>query len=104
MEVLIANQNRADPPRLFPPVSDVLRVCDLSVHFRLDTEHESNVLAQISFAIAPGEIVGLLGESGSGKTTTALAILQLLPESARVAEGSVQFTGENLIGRDTKKL
>ncbi len=50
----------------------------------------------VSFSIARDECVALLGESGCGKSMTALALLRLLPEGARVAAGSVQLEGEDL--------
>ncbi len=51
----------------------------------------------ISFQIRPGETLGLVGESGSGKSATSLAILRLLPGTARVG-GSVRFKEEDLLG------
>ena len=57
----------------------------------------------ISFDIAPGERVGLVGDSGSGKSLTALAIMGLLPENLE-ATGSIQFEGRELIGMRDKKL
>jgi len=50
----------------------------------------------VSFAIGPDECVALLGESGCGKSMTALALMRLLPEGARVASGSVRLEGEEL--------
>jgi len=57
----------------------------------------SRVLDDVSFAVAPGEIVGLIGESGSGKSTAALAVLGLLPSAARVVAGAILFDGEDLM-------
>jgi len=50
----------------------------------------------LSFDVGAGEAVGLVGESGCGKTTTALAIARLLPENGRIVSGSVRFDGEEL--------
>jgi oligopeptide/dipeptide ABC transporter ATP-binding protein len=105
MEVLHTDQDRADLSRFSYPAShDVLRVRDLSVNFRLDQHAESSVVKQVSFAIARSEIVGLLGESGCGKTTTALAILQLLPPSAHIISGVIDFHRENLLNLGAKRL
>lgn len=51
---------------------------------------------EISFQINPGETLGLVGESGSGKSAASLAVLRLLPDTARVA-GTVAFDGEDLL-------
>jgi len=70
----------------------LLEVKDLSVAFG-----QQEAVKGISFRISPGETLGLVGESGSGKSATSLAVLRLLPSSARVA-GGVDFDGENLLG------
>jgi oligopeptide/dipeptide ABC transporter ATP-binding protein len=105
MEVLNSNRERTD---LYPNPreagSNLLRVSNLSVNYRLDDVHESCVVKQVSFEVKSGEIVGLLGESGSGKTTTALALAALLPSSARMAEGSVEFQGNDLQKLDARRL
>jgi ABC-type dipeptide/oligopeptide/nickel transport system ATPase component len=52
----------------------------------------------VSWDVAPGEIVALVGESGCGKSVTALSILQLLPRpAARIVGGSLNFNGEDLL-------
>jgi oligopeptide/dipeptide ABC transporter ATP-binding protein len=66
----------------------LLRVEDLKVEFRtsLGTARAVN---GVSFELEPGEALGVVGESGSGKSVTALAVLRLLPTTARVAAGRV---------------
>ena len=55
----------------------------------------------ISFELGYKETIGLVGETGAGKTTTALAIMQLLPDTtARITEGEILFKGKNLIEQD----
>jgi peptide/nickel transport system ATP-binding protein len=54
-------------------------------------------VAGISFTVNEGETLGLVGESGSGKSATSLAVLRLLPESARV-EGNIRLRGTDLLG------
>ncbi len=51
---------------------------------------------EVSLAVAPGRLMGLVGESGSGKTVTALSIMRLLPERARVVGGQIMFDGRDL--------
>jgi len=76
-------------------VSPLLEVRNLTVEF---ATVQGNVTAvrDVSFQIAPGEVLGLVGESGSGKSVSALAILRLLPPQARI-HGLIQFRGEDLL-------
>jgi oligopeptide/dipeptide ABC transporter ATP-binding protein len=83
---------------------DLLKVCDLTVAFCTDSERESHVLRQVSFTMASGEVVGLLGESGAGKTTTALSIMGMLPANASIRAGSIQVHGRNLLTLDDENL
>src|SRR5262249_23077914 len=53
-------------------------------------------VSNLSLAIAPGEVVALVGESGCGKTTTALAIMGLLPSNGRITGGDIRFEGRSL--------
>ena len=53
------------------------------------------VVHDLSFSIAPGETLGLVGESGSGKSATSLALLRLLPQTARIT-GAITFAGQRL--------
>ncbi len=57
----------------------------------------------VSFQIAPGEVLGLVGESGSGKSVSALAILRLLPPQARI-QGDIQFLGEDLLAMPAPEM
>ena len=69
----------------------LLEVCGLSVGFGSES-----AVRGISFVIQPGETLGLVGESGSGKSATSLAILRLLPGTARVG-GAIRFDGMDLL-------
>jgi oligopeptide/dipeptide ABC transporter ATP-binding protein len=84
--------------------NELLRVHELSVNFRSNSQLESKILKQVGFTIANREIVGLLGESGCGKTTTALSILQFLYSSARIDAGSIYFCGTDLLAKDERQL
>ena len=70
----------------------LLRVDDLSIHFG---GHAA--VRGVSFEVRAGETLGLVGESGSGKSATSLALMGLLPASARVG-GEIVFAGQNLLG------
>ena len=58
---------------------------------------EVPVIDDVSFSIAPGEILGIVGESGCGKTMTSLAIMRLMPEQGKVTSGSIRLSGEDLV-------
>jgi oligopeptide/dipeptide ABC transporter ATP-binding protein len=52
----------------------------------------------VDLAVRPGEVLGLVGESGAGKSTVGRAVVRLLPESGRVVAGAVRFEGRDLLG------
>ena len=80
----------------------LLEVDDLTVAFPTD-EGLVQAVRGVSFSIEPGRVLGIAGESGSGKSVTSLAIMGLLPRSARVA-GSVRFRGRELLGLSERAL
>ena len=77
-------------------MSGLLEVRDLHVWFDLGHGRELHAVQGVSFAVEPGERVGLVGESGCGKTTTVLGLLGLLPPTATVS-GSVVLNGEDIL-------
>jgi len=81
----------------------LLAVEDLSVHFHTD-RGVVRALEQVQLTVGKGEVVGLIGESGSGKTTTVRSVLRILPPSARITEGSVHFLGKDLLAMPEKEL
>ena len=80
----------------------LLSVRGLSVAFGPKRGSATRVVQDVAFDIAPGEIVGIVGESGCGKTVTALALLGLLGRGGRVVEGSCLFEGRELFGTSEK--
>ena len=63
------------------------------------------VVEDVSFAIAPGETLGLVGESGCGKSVTALAVMRLIPyPPGRIAGGRIAFEGEELLALDAERM
>ncbi len=75
----------------------------MKVHFSTD-QGVARVLDGVNLSIGEGEVVGLAGESGCGKTTLARAILGVLPPSARVAAGRIRFKGEELLEKSSEEL
>lgn len=81
-----------------------LRVKDLEVIYKTDLETVYAV-NKISFDLDRGETLGLVGETGAGKTTTALSLLRLLPErTARIVGGGIEFEGKDLLEIPEKEM
>ncbi|MBA2607694.1 MAG: ABC transporter ATP-binding protein [Actinobacteria bacterium] len=78
------------------PLEPVLEVRDLHVTFPSD-DGDVHAVAGMTFAVHENETLGIVGESGSGKSVTSMAVLGLLPRSAKVT-GSVKLHGHELIG------
>ncbi len=75
-----------------------------NLHVSLQTQRgRVDAVRQVSFALQRGETLGLIGESGCGKSITAMALLGLLPERASVS-GSIRFDGQELVGRPDVQL
>jgi peptide/nickel transport system ATP-binding protein len=77
------------------PDTPLLSVRDLAVEFQVAREAARVAVRGISFDVPADRTVALVGESGSGKSVSALAILRLLPDNARIA-GSIRFEGREL--------
>lgn len=65
---------------------------------------ENNVVPGVTMSIAPGEAFGLIGESGSGKSTVAAAVMQYMGGSGRIMEGSIRFLGKDLCSLSPEEL
>ena len=81
----------------------ILDVQNLSMHYET---LEGNVLAvkDVTFNVKSGESFGLVGESGCGKTSVAMTLLQLQPENSVISEGSIKLDGKELIGLSENEL
>ena len=80
----------------------ILKVSDLSVHF-CEGKKRHCIVDGVSFSVRPGECLGILGESGSGKSMTCKAVLGLLDKNFLVT-GSSLFQGQELVGANPEKL
>ena len=77
----------------------LLRVEGLSLDI-----HGAPILRDVTFAVEEGEVIGLVGESGSGKSMTALTLMGLLPQGARVSGGRAEFGGRDLLAVPEREM
>ena len=75
----------------------LLQVEDLTVQFNRKGVAPFTAVDKVSFEVAPGQTVGLVGESGCGKSVTSLAIMRLLPKRGATITGRVDFEGTDLL-------
>jgi peptide/nickel transport system ATP-binding protein len=85
-----------------PRAAPLLHVCNLSVRYAT-RGRAVHALNDVSFSVERGQVLGVVGESGCGKTTAALALMGLLPDSATVT-GEILFEGRNLVGLPQDEL
>ena len=87
-----------------PPTDDLLAIQDLRTEFQVGTRN-CRAVGGVSLAVKPGESLGVIGESGSGKSVTALSVMGLVasPPGA-ITGGAVRFQGEDLIGAPYETL
>lgn len=82
----------------------LLRVSALSVDYDAVGGDVVRAVRNLDLEIAAGESVGVLGESGSGKSSLALALMRLLPKNACVASGSIEYRGLSVLGLSPARL
>ena len=75
-----------------------LEVKDLAIDFTTDTGKPVHAVRDANFTVYPGQWVAIVGESGSGKSTSAMAVLGLLPGTGHVVNGSIKLDGEEIAG------
>ena len=81
----------------------LLEIDDLSIRFRSGSD-VMDVVKNISLTIHPGETVALVGASGSGKSVSALSVMQLLPSAASYPSGRILFKGKNVMSAPARDL
>ncbi len=84
-------------------MAPVLEVDNLSTHIQL-TKSVVQAVGNVSLHIEEGETLGLVGESGCGKSMTGLSIMGLLPPGGRIVTGSVKLAGQELVGMPDQEL
>jgi peptide/nickel transport system ATP-binding protein len=82
----------------------LLSVRDLRVTFTRHGEQPFRAVDGVSFDVRPGQTVGLVGESGCGKSVTSLAIMGLLPKRGNTVEGTAVFDGEDLLSLSPSQM
>ncbi|PZM14737.1 ABC transporter ATP-binding protein [Rhizobium tubonense] len=95
----------SDAPNTAPgaDAAPLLEIKDIRIEFR--GKHETVVaVPQLSFVVRPGESYGLVGESGCGKSTTAMAIMGYLGQTGTITRGSIRFDGQELVGATDRQL
>ena len=76
----------------------LLEVKDLAIDFTTDTGKPVHAVRDANFTVYPGQGLAIVGESGSGKSTSAMAVLGLLPGTGHVVNGSIKLDGEEIAG------
>ena len=81
----------------------LLEVVDLKTYYKTLSGYVKAVDG-VSFEVEKGQATGLVGESGCGKTTTALAVMRILPQGGKIVSGTILFKGTDIVGLDDETL
>jgi oligopeptide/dipeptide ABC transporter ATP-binding protein len=90
-------------PKLADPTAPLLVVENLKTYFTLEGS-QVRAVDGVSFRLDHGEALGIAGESGCGKTTTALSLVRLLPSNGRIVEGAIKLYGIDLVAKSETAL
>ena len=82
----------------------LLEVQDLSINYIIEDKPPARAVEKVSFTLHEGELMGLVGESGCGKTTLMLALLRLLPAAGQIVGGKVRFMGNDVTAMSEQEL
>ncbi len=81
----------------------LLEIENLSIHFKTE-EGDVHAVNGIDLKVEAGKTLGLVGETGAGKTTTALGILRLVPEPGEILSGSIKYKGQDIMAMSEKEV
>ena len=81
----------------------ILEVKNLNLGFQSENTFRQ-ALFDVSFSLEKGKMLSIVGESGCGKTLSAMSILNLIPKTARITSGEIVFNGENLLEKSQKEM
>ena len=81
----------------------VLEVKNLNLGFAVEDDF-NQALFDVNFSLEKGQTLALVGESGCGKTMSAMSILNLIPKTARITGGEIIYNGENLLNKTQKEM
>ena len=82
----------------------VVEFKNYSMGFKDDDGQVFNLLDRVSFQVVPGKALGIVGESGCGKSMTSLSMMRLLPSAAVVQGGEILFEGKNLLAMSDEEM
>ncbi len=82
----------------------LLEVRDLCTDFLIEGEAPAHALVDIDFTLREGEVLGIVGESGCGKTTLMLSLMRLLPANGRIINGQIDFMGDDLLSLSESEM
>lgn len=85
------------PPEVKDDDKDILKVRNLSIRYETEDNAKLVAVKNVSFNLKQGHSLGIVGESGCGKTTVMLALLRLLPEAGRIFDGQVLLDGQDIL-------
>ncbi len=89
--------------RQIDPTKPLLEVDELVMRYKIRAG-EVSAVEDVTFTVHQGEAVGLVGESGCGKTSVALSLLRLLPSNAEYVSGEIRLNGENLLQLTSEQM
>ncbi len=84
-------------------IDNMLAVKDLTMHYKT-SKGEVSAVNNVSFNVKKGQSLGLVGESGCGKTSVAFSLIRLLPDNAEIKHGAILLDGEDVTAMDKKQL